>query len=210
MNVLWNICPFPFQKTVKREVYNQYYHMVMNDISEEFVENDIVYFLRDTSETVSEPNDLIEANDVLPEVLEYGILNGHTLVMLKQILALKQVLFFQIFLPAMCHNQYDADDRGPYTERSLGEGLQFVGNRMIKTAILGSYQNLRNEFLMNMQKFLNHVQRTIQQIEGKFHIRVLQRFLHSKYEADIKYEAESIVEHIIEANNIFIQQGKLS
>ena len=27
----------------------------------------------------------MEANDVLPEVLEYGILNSHTLVMLKQI-----------------------------------------------------------------------------------------------------------------------------
>lgn len=42
-------------------------------------------------ETVSEPNDLTEAKDVLPEVLEYGLLNGHTLMMLKQLFALVNV-----------------------------------------------------------------------------------------------------------------------
>uniref|UniRef100_A0A670YVL6 Dynein axonemal heavy chain 10 n=1 Tax=Pseudonaja textilis TaxID=8673 RepID=A0A670YVL6_PSETE len=62
-------------KIVKQEVYNLYYHMAVNDIPEEFVESDTIFFLRETA--------------------------------------------------------------------------------------------VRNEFLMNMQKFLSHIQRTIQQIEGE-------------------------------------------
>uniref|UniRef100_H9GM01 Dynein axonemal heavy chain 10 n=1 Tax=Anolis carolinensis TaxID=28377 RepID=H9GM01_ANOCA len=150
------------KKIVKREVYNQYYHMAMADFSDDFVENDIVFFLRDTSETVTEPNDLIEANDVLPEVLEYGILNGHTLVMLKQLLGL-------VFLPAMCHSQYRKGD--PEAEKSLAASLPFVG-RILRSSGLDSLQNLRNEFLMNMQKFLNHVQRTILQMEGEIKLNM--------------------------------------
>ncbi|XP_060639849.2 dynein axonemal heavy chain 10-like [Anolis sagrei] len=158
---------FMGKKIVKREVYNQYYYMAMTDFSDDFVENDIVFFLRDTSETVTEPNDLIEANDVLPEVLEYGILNGHTLVMLKQLLGL-------VFLPAMCHNQYRRSD--PEAERleasHLVGGLPFVGRILMRSSGLDSLQNLRNEFLMNMQKFLNHVQRTILQMEGEIKLNM--------------------------------------
>uniref|UniRef100_A0A803TD88 Dynein axonemal heavy chain 10 n=1 Tax=Anolis carolinensis TaxID=28377 RepID=A0A803TD88_ANOCA len=113
------------------------------------------------AETVTEPNDLIEANDVLPEVLEYGILNGHTLW--------KQVLFFQVFLPAMCHSQYRKGD--PEAEKSLAASLPFVG-RILRSSGLDSLQNLRNEFLMNMQKFLNHVQRTILQMEGEIKLNM--------------------------------------
>ncbi|KAG8146105.1 hypothetical protein E2320_012502 [Naja naja] len=152
----------PFQKMVKQEVYNLYYHMAVNDIPEEFVESDTIFFLRETAETVSEPNDLAEANDVLPEVLEYGILNHNTLLMLKQILAL-------VYLPAMSHNQYGLDEISAHaeSEKAEGEDLQLAQKTLKKPLVFDSYQNLRNEFLMNMQKFLSHIQRTIQQIEGE-------------------------------------------
>uniref|UniRef100_A0A8C6Y8I9 Dynein axonemal heavy chain 10 n=1 Tax=Naja naja TaxID=35670 RepID=A0A8C6Y8I9_NAJNA len=144
----------PFQKMVKQEVYNLYYHMAVNDIPEEFVESDTIFFLRETAETVSEPNDLAEANDVLPEVLEYGILNHNTLLMLKQILALVRGFSWLgfIFRPSLW----------------LRGGLSSeVDSTLKKPLVFDSYQNLRNEFLMNMQKFLSHIQRTIQQIEGE-------------------------------------------
>ncbi|XP_053136194.1 dynein axonemal heavy chain 10 [Hemicordylus capensis] len=151
-----------FKKIVKQEIYNLYYHMAFDDIPEDFVETDTVFFLRDTTETVSEPNDVIEANDVLPEVLEYGILNGHTLMMLKQIFSL-------VFLPAMCHNPYDAVESPthPETEKAECEGSHMTVKMRSKPVVLESFQILRNEFLMSMQKFLNHIQRTIQQIEGE-------------------------------------------
>ncbi|XP_028567040.2 dynein axonemal heavy chain 10 isoform X2 [Podarcis muralis] len=156
-----------YKKTIKREVYNLYYHMAMNNIPEDFVETDMVYFLRDTAETVSEPNDLTEAKDVLPEVLEYGLLNGHTLMMLKQLFAL-------VFLPAMCHNQYDMDESIPHPEpeKAEGEDAQPVVKKKTSPEALGSLHSLRNEFLMNMQKFLSHIQRTIQQIEGEIKLEM--------------------------------------
>ncbi|XP_044296574.1 dynein axonemal heavy chain 10 isoform X1 [Varanus komodoensis] len=146
-----------YKKIVKQEVYNMYYHMAMDDIPEDFMESETVFFLRDTSETIFEPNDLIEANDVLPDVLEYGMLSSNTLLMLKQLFAL-------VFLPAMCHNQYNADY--PELETSEGDNPQ-PSVKMKKLVALDSFQTMRNEFLMNMQKFLSHIQRTIQQIEGE-------------------------------------------
>uniref|UniRef100_A0A670KBP0 Dynein axonemal heavy chain 10 n=1 Tax=Podarcis muralis TaxID=64176 RepID=A0A670KBP0_PODMU len=124
-------------------------------------------------ETVSEPNDLTEAKDVLPEVLEYGLLNGHTLMMLKQQLN-KTCLYFQVFLPAMCHNQYDMDESIPHPEpeKAEGEDAQPVVKKKTSPEALGSLHSLRNEFLMNMQKFLSHIQRTIQQIEGEIKLEM--------------------------------------
>ncbi|XP_025020180.1 dynein heavy chain 10, axonemal, partial [Python bivittatus] len=151
-----------YKKIVKQEVYNLYYHMAVNDVPEDFVESDTLFFLRDTSETVTEPNDLVEANDVLPEVLEYGMLNSHTLVMLKQIFAL-------VFLPAMCHNQYGLEESITHAESDKAEGEDSQSAQKVpkKPLVLDTFQTLRNEFLMNMQKFLTHIQRTIQQIEGE-------------------------------------------
>ncbi|XP_015274779.1 PREDICTED: dynein heavy chain 10, axonemal [Gekko japonicus] len=150
-----------YKQIIKQEVYNLYYHVALDDVPEEFVESEAVFFLRDTAETVTEPNDLTEANDVLPEVLEYGLLNSHTLVMLKQIFSL-------VYLPAMSYNQYKAESVSyPETEKGEGEDALPVPKKKERPVELESFQILRNEFLMNMQKFLDHIQRTIQQIEGE-------------------------------------------
>uniref|UniRef100_A0A8C4WLB8 Dynein axonemal heavy chain 10 n=1 Tax=Gopherus evgoodei TaxID=1825980 RepID=A0A8C4WLB8_9SAUR len=76
-------------------VYNLYFHVAFNDISEEFVHDDIMFFLRDTR---------AEAEPI---------------------------------------------------EKKKEQSVEFH-----------SFHIIRNEFLMNMQKFLSHIQRTIQQIEG--------------------------------------------
>ncbi|XP_074868493.1 dynein axonemal heavy chain 10-like [Carettochelys insculpta] len=155
-------------KIIKQTVYNLYFHVAFHDISEEFVNDDIMFFLRDTRETVSEPNDVNEANEVLPELLECGILNGHTLLMLKNI-------FSQVFLPALLYNQHKAEEPAfpPDAEkldaedRHLTEAENFEKKKE-QPVEFHSFQIIRNEFLMNMQKFLSHIQRTIQQIEGKY------------------------------------------
>ncbi|XP_038229191.1 dynein axonemal heavy chain 10 [Dermochelys coriacea] len=159
-------------KIIKQTVYNLYFHVAFNDISEEFVHDDIMFFLRDTRETVSEPNDVNEANEILPELLECGILNGHTLMMLKNI-------FSQVFLPALSHNQHKAEEPAfhPDTEkpeaedRSLAEA-ESLEKKKEQAVEFHSFHIIRNEFLMNMQKFLNHIQRTIQQIEGEIKLEM--------------------------------------
>uniref|UniRef100_K7FM63 Dynein axonemal heavy chain 10 n=1 Tax=Pelodiscus sinensis TaxID=13735 RepID=K7FM63_PELSI len=159
-------------QTIKQTVYNLYFHVAFNDISEEFVNDDIMFFLRDTRETVTEPNDMNEANETLPELLECGILNGHTLLMLKHI-------FSQVFLPALSHNQQKAEGSAfhPDTEKSDAEDKHLteaepLEKKKEQSVEFHSFHIIRNEFLMNMQKFLSHIQRTIQQIEGEIKLEM--------------------------------------
>lgn len=68
----------------------------------------------------------------------------------------------------MSHNQYKMDEFAfPESEKTEGEDTQPALKKKEKSMSGQSFQILRNEFLMNMQKFLTHIQRTIQQIEGK-------------------------------------------
>lgn len=79
------------------------------------------------------------------------------------------MLSLQVYLPAMSHNQYGLEEISAHveSEKAEGEDLQLAQKGLKKPVVFDSYQNLRNEFLMNMQKFLSHIQRTIQQIEGE-------------------------------------------
>ncbi|XP_014373608.2 dynein heavy chain 10, axonemal, partial [Alligator sinensis] len=155
------------RKIIKQKVSNLYFHLALDEIPEEFLQDDIIFFLRDTRETITEPNDITEANEVLPEMLEFGLLNGHTLLMLKNI-------FAQVFLPALSHNQFEAESSAftPDTENADMEHkhlteADLAAKQEEHLAASQSFQIMRNEFLMNMQKFLSHIQRTIQQIEGE-------------------------------------------
>ncbi|NXT19037.1 DYH10 protein, partial [Syrrhaptes paradoxus] len=59
------------------------FHVALDEIPEEFVSDSTVYFLRDTKERVTEPNDLTEANEVLPKVIKFGVLTDDALLMLR-------------------------------------------------------------------------------------------------------------------------------
>lgn len=61
-------------------------YMCFNYLPEEARELDSVYFLRTTDGMVPLPNTMDEANNVLPGLFEIGILNGHSLVMLQQVI----------------------------------------------------------------------------------------------------------------------------
>ncbi|NXK51468.1 DYH10 protein, partial [Chauna torquata] len=62
-----------------------YFYVALDEIPEEFVSDVTVYFLRDTKETLAELNDLMEANEVLPKMIEFGLLTDDTLLMLKNV-----------------------------------------------------------------------------------------------------------------------------
>ena len=50
------------------------------------MQHDSVYFLRVTAGMVSLPGNMDEADEILPPCFEMGLLNGHSLVMLEQII----------------------------------------------------------------------------------------------------------------------------
>lgn len=80
-----------FQKIVIQKVMRPYLYMCYQHLPEELADQDSVYFLRNTPGMVPLPNSMEEANETLPAFFEMGILNGHSLVMLEQIIS--QVLF---------------------------------------------------------------------------------------------------------------------
>ncbi|XP_030074215.1 dynein axonemal heavy chain 10 [Microcaecilia unicolor] len=112
----------PVTKTVIQKIYRTVLYISCGGIPGEFMNSNALFFLRNTKETINEPNDMTEAGDDMPKVLEYGMLNGHTLLMLKNV----------------------------FSQHSV----------------------IRDELLMTMQKFLDHIQTTIQQIEGEIKLEM--------------------------------------
>uniref|UniRef100_A0A4X2JQB9 Dynein axonemal heavy chain 10 n=1 Tax=Vombatus ursinus TaxID=29139 RepID=A0A4X2JQB9_VOMUR len=159
---------FPvFQKITKQIVERLYLQVCYDSIPEEFLNQNIVFFLRNTKETINEANDMKEAVELMPERLEYGVLNGHILHMLKDLL-------LHVFTPALSFNQHKAEPPVPLVppgdltppesstvEKLSGEAIEYH-----------SVQLIRDEFLMNMQKFTNNIQRTIQQLEGEIKLEM--------------------------------------
>ena len=60
--------------------------MCFNFLPEEARDLDSVYFLRTTEGMVPLPNTISEANISLPGLFEIGLLNGHSLLMLQQVI----------------------------------------------------------------------------------------------------------------------------
>ncbi|KAM5191717.1 dynein axonemal heavy chain 10 [Mantella aurantiaca] len=164
------LAPIPLTKTILQKVYRTVLHVSFNCVSEEFADSSALFFLRDTQETIPEPSDMQEANDVMPRFLEYGMLNGHPLLMLKQVIS-------KVFMPLLAYNQHKNKDVTLQGDHEQSMPLQ-NSNEKDTTSLekpsgeFISVQLIRDEFLMNMQKFLNHIQQTIQQLEGEIKLEM--------------------------------------
>ncbi|KAF4798840.1 Dynein-1-alpha heavy chain, flagellar inner arm I1 complex [Turdus rufiventris] len=82
---------------------NVRFYVAFNEIPEEFVSNSTVYFLRDVKERVPVPNNLTEANEILPQVIKSGVLTDDSLLMLKNAIS-------QQFSPAQQQTEKAASD----------------------------------------------------------------------------------------------------
>ncbi|XP_070572584.1 dynein axonemal heavy chain 10-like isoform X2 [Ptychodera flava] len=164
----------PITKIVKQKVMNTILHMCHGHLPEEVSEQDCVYFIRNTPGMVELPNTLEEANDMLPKYFEFGILNGHSLVMLEQIIT-------QVYMPLLSFNSHKNGDGSPQqvpaTPRdedhaALRDEDESEGSPEFNIAESANKALLRDEFLINMQKFSSHISRTIQQIEGEVRLDI--------------------------------------
>ncbi|XP_040982062.1 LOW QUALITY PROTEIN: dynein heavy chain 10, axonemal [Aquila chrysaetos chrysaetos] len=140
------------------------FYVALDEIPEEFVTGFTVYFLRDTKERVTEPNDLTEAIEVLPKVIKFGVLTGDTLLMLKNAIS-------QVFSPALSHSQQQTEETSlhPDSENTDSEKRNLPETELAeKKEQPVEYCNIhmRNKSQMNRQKFLSVTQQTIQQTEG--------------------------------------------
>ncbi|XP_059533127.1 dynein axonemal heavy chain 10 [Myotis daubentonii] len=155
------------KRTVKHVVDMTHLHVLCTPVPEEFLAQNVVFFLRNTKETISEASYMKEAMEIMPETLEYGILNANMLHFLRDIM-------YQVFLPALSFNQHkeasvaltpgemlDSLDTEVELLNGHGDGVEYH-----------SVQLIRDEFLMNVQKFANNIQRTVQQLEGEIKLEM--------------------------------------
>ncbi|XP_077995609.1 dynein axonemal heavy chain 10-like isoform X2 [Glandiceps talaboti] len=164
----------PMTKIVIQKVERTILHMCHGHLPEEVSEQDCVYFIRNTPGMVELPNTIEEADDMLPKYFEFGILNGHSLVMLEQVIK-------QVYMPLLSFNTHKNGDGSPVqvaaTPRDDDLGLvpdddESVVSAEFNVAEAANKALLRDEFLINMQKFASHISRTIQQIEGEVRLDI--------------------------------------
>ncbi|XP_071826175.1 dynein axonemal heavy chain 10-like isoform X2 [Apostichopus japonicus] len=163
-------------KIITQTIVKTYLYMCHGHIPEEVAVDDCVYFIRNTPGMVDLPNTIDEAHEILPQFFEYGILNGHSLVMLEQIIT-------QVYLPLLSFNSHK-NGEAPTEAEEQAAGLSSTSqddfdddvseaeSSKVNLAELKHRAYLRDEFLINMQKFVSHISRTIQHIEGEVRLEV--------------------------------------
>nr|BAE00643.1 unnamed protein product [Macaca fascicularis] len=158
----------PSKRIVKHIVEKMHLHMLCAPLPTEFLDQNVVFFLRNTKDAISEATDMKEAMEIMPETLEYGIINANVLHFLKDIMC-------QVFLPALSFSQHRTSTTVGVTS---GEGFDFSEYESDLPPMPGetveyhSIQLIRDEFLMNVQKFASNIQRTMQQLEGEIKLEM--------------------------------------
>uniref|UniRef100_A0A8C9J6D4 Dynein axonemal heavy chain 10 n=1 Tax=Panthera tigris altaica TaxID=74533 RepID=A0A8C9J6D4_PANTA len=155
----------PVKRTVKHIVEKTYLHVLCTPVPEEFLDQNVVYFLRNTKEMISEATNMKEAMEIMPETLEYGIINANVLHLLKNVIC-------QVFMPALSFNQHKDAATGFASEKISDSSEYEAGLPGVPGETYHSVQLIRDEFLMNIQKFANNIQRTMQQLEGEIKLEM--------------------------------------
>ncbi|XP_051888343.1 dynein axonemal heavy chain 10 [Pristis pectinata] len=159
----------PRTKIITQLVEHPMLHVSLEKIPQEFMNEDAFFFLRNKKETITEPNDMKETNLLMPKMLEFGMLNGHSLLMLHQILT-------QVFMPLLAHHHTKAIDLRQGSSRFISAAtFQYEKMSVADSRAGGDSRNIqfvRDEFLITVLKFANQVQRTIQQVEGEIKLEM--------------------------------------
>ena len=104
-------------------------------------------------------------------MFEVGVLNGHTLTMLEQVLTM-------VYKPLLAYHQHKNSSTAEQKAHSSSPSGPTRENTTVKNSnepAAGESKSshlLRDEFVINMQKFTHSVTRTIQQIEGEVRLEV--------------------------------------
>ncbi|XP_058850532.1 dynein axonemal heavy chain 10 [Acipenser ruthenus] len=162
----------PLTKIEILTVYHTELQVALNQVPEKYMESGVLFFLRNTKETINEPNDMKEANEVMPRLLEFGMLNGHLLLMLKDVLS-------HVFISLLSLNQQKNEDT--HHQQTLSEKTDLEDENIAfqepveeqeKPVESRSCQLIRDELLTNVQKFLSHIERTVHQLEGEIKLEI--------------------------------------
>ncbi|XP_048858906.1 dynein axonemal heavy chain 10 [Brienomyrus brachyistius] len=174
-------------------LYHIELHVAINTVPEMFTKSSIFYFLRNTRETIIEPLDINEANNLMPRLLETGMLNGHSLLMLKNVLC-------HVCIPQLTINQLKVSGGGYNQVEQLAKAKDLQhrseAEEFTEPKPMESYSAhvIRDELLNSVHKFHSHIDRTLQQVEGEIKLFIPEMDL--AQEADLLASMPEVVEKL--------------
>ncbi|CAF1153227.1 unnamed protein product [Adineta ricciae] len=163
-----------------------------------------VYFLRTTPGTIPAPSSTEDADKIMVKYLDYGLLNGHTLYLLANILnkVYNPILTYQSEEPEPVDEQESEDEQEsqqkskPSPEKQTEEHEKQMRAEQRRKRELEKRTILRDEFLIQLQKFLNQIGLTLRQLEGEVRLELPPHFDTNKIvksNKDMVEQAENLV-----------------
>ena len=119
-------------------------HVAERRIPEHRQDRPAVYFLRNLQTKLPTPLDAEQARATMPRYIEYGVLSQNSLIMLQQLMT-------NIYVPLLNSKSSLSTTPDDATAKP---------------------NMLRDEFMLNMNKFVQQIRRTINQIEGRFGLEI--------------------------------------
>ncbi|CAL8247788.1 unnamed protein product [Merluccius merluccius] len=186
----------PSTRTEVQVVYHLELHVAVDHIPERFMTSSLLYFLRNTKETMVEPVDMSEANELMPCMMEIGMLNGHSLVMLKDVLNHVYIPMLSVSQLNITAGGYRTEELSPRSQDSSprrmaagGWGAQGEGDRQPESK---GMLVTRDELLNSTHKFLGHINRTLQQLDGRIKLHIPEMDLDE--EVDVLVSSPEVVD----------------
>ncbi|XP_053509735.1 dynein axonemal heavy chain 10 isoform X2 [Ictalurus furcatus] len=150
-------------------VYHVELHVAVNYIPQRFMKSNVLYFLRNTNETIIEPVDIKEANELMPKLLEIGMMNGHQLLTFRNV-------FQHVYMPLLSVGQIRLSSLGYQQEARSSEGSD-VSTELKTKGLLApadpfSTALIRDECLNYSYKYMVLTDRTLQQLQSMNNLHI--------------------------------------
>ena len=166
---LYTLPNIPFsllQKIIVQKVLRTVLFVSCDTVPAQSDESNAVYFMRTTTGPVPLPSSIDEAHELMPSLFEFGSLNeSATLLMLDQLL-------HNVYLPVLSYSGTRAE-AVPAADAESFPGTTPAGTSRRESSDESKGRVvIRDEFLINLQKFANHIGRTMQQLAGDVRLKM--------------------------------------
>ncbi len=123
------------------------------------VNSEVFYFLHSSDQPIQMPASLEEAEQTLPAIIEFGMLNAPPLFTLEEVLC-------HVYNSLLSYNSHKNETYEGMSEADIVAQQKALEQR--------NKLFVRDDFLITLQKFATTISRTIKQIEGDIKLNISQ------------------------------------
>ncbi|XP_078467787.1 dynein axonemal heavy chain 10-like [Lampetra planeri] len=174
------------QQETNMDMESEVLHISYGHLPENYIGQGL-YFLRNTRELIPTPVNFLEANQLLPQFLEFGLCSGPLLGVLEQVLS-------QMYVPLLAYGrhkgitvppndsiQMEAESQSPREqlsssnsseEKGIAEPLSSTEQLGKNKVIASNPQPMRDAFLLGLHTFVDFVHRANQQLAGNITLMI--------------------------------------